>query len=84
MHLQREFCALDKDKFYVVLTKLILPLFTGSVLMGEEESNARESEIAIGKQNSLLIKPNKSADYRFIIKKGIFKSPFLLHFNIFF
>lgn len=76
MHLQREFCALDKDKFYVVLTKLILPLFTGSVLMGEEESNARESEIAIGKQNSLLIKPNKSADYRFIIKRGRAFQPF--------
>ena len=67
---------MEKDKFYVVLTKLILPLFTGSILMGEEESNARESEIAIGKQNSLLIKPTKLADYRFIIKRGRAFQPF--------
>ena len=61
---------MQKEKFYVVLTKLILPLFTGSILVGEEESSTRESEVALGKQNSLLIKPNKSADYRFVIKRG--------------
>ena len=67
---------MEKEKFYVVLTKLILPLFTGSILLGEEESSARESEVAIGKQNSLLIKPNKAADYRFIIKRGRAFQPF--------
>lgn len=61
---------MEKDKFYTVLTKLILPLFTGSILMGEEESSSREAEVALGKQNSLLIKPDKTADYRFIMKRG--------------
>lgn len=67
---------MEKDKFYVVLTNLILPLFTGSILVGEEESSARESEIALGKQNSILIKPNKAADYRFVIKRGRAYQPF--------
>lgn len=59
-----------KEKFYDVVNRLILPLFTGSQLIGEEESNAREAEVALGKQNSLLIKPNKMSDYRLIIKRG--------------
>lgn len=61
---------MEKEKFCLVVNKLILPLFTGSWLVGEEESNSREAEVAFGKQNSLLIKPNKAADYRLIIKRG--------------
>lgn len=67
---------LEKEKFYFVVRKLILPLLTGSQLVGEEESNAREAEVALGKQNSLLIKPSKSAEYRLVIKRGRAYQPF--------
>ncbi len=61
---------MEKEKFYFIVNRLILPLFTGSFLVGEEESSPREAEVALGKQNSILIKPNKSADYRLILKRG--------------
>lgn len=61
---------MEKEKFYRVVNKLILPLFTGSYLVGEEESSARDFEVAYGKQNTLLIKPSKNDDYRVIIKRG--------------
>ncbi len=61
---------MKKEKFYYVINKLILPLFTGSELVGEEDSNTREAEIALGKQNTLLLKPEKNADYRLVIKRG--------------
>ena len=60
------------------MNKLILPLFTGSWLVGEEESNAREAEVALGKQNTVLIKPHKTADYRLILKRGRAYQPFEL------
>ena len=61
---------MEKEKFYRVIRKLILPLFTGSYLLGEEESSARDSEVAYGKQNTLLIKANKNDDYRLILKRS--------------
>ena len=61
---------MERNKFYKVVKKLIIPLFTGSYLIGEEESNSRDSEVAYGKQNTLLIKASKNDDYRFIIKRG--------------
>lgn len=67
---------MEKEKFYFVVRKLILPLLTGSQLVGEEESNAREAEVALGKQNSLLIKPCKTAEYRLVIKRGRAYQPF--------
>ena len=67
---------MEKEKFYFIVNRLILPLFTGSFLVGEEESSAREAEVALGKQNSLLIKPNKTADYRLILKRGRAFQPF--------
>lgn len=67
---------MEKEKFYFIVNRLILPLFTGSYLLGEEESSAREAEVALGKQNSLLIKPNKTADYRLILKRGRAFQPF--------
>ncbi len=48
----------------------IIPLFTGSYIVGEEESTSRDLEVAYLKQNALLIKPNKSAEYRFIMKRS--------------
>ncbi len=61
---------MEKSEFYRVVEKLILPLFTGSFIEGEEESYSRDSEVAFGKRNSLLIKPSKTDDYRLILKRG--------------
>ena len=59
-----------KTEFYNILQKLVLPLFTGSYIDGEEESSPRDSEVAIGKKNSLLIKPSKQDEYRLVLKRG--------------
>ena len=61
---------MEKTEFYKVVNKLILPLFTGSFIDGEEESSTRDSEVAFGKRNSLLIKPSKLDEYRLILKRG--------------
>ena len=61
---------MEKVKFYQVINKLILPLFTGSSLVGEETSSSRDSEVAIGKQKSLFIKANKNDEYRVVIKRS--------------
>ena len=61
---------MEKTEFYKVVNKLILPLFTGSFIEGEEESSTRDSEVAFGKRNSLLIKPSKLDEYRLILKRG--------------
>lgn len=59
-----------KEKFVEVVNRLILPLFVGSFITGEEESSTRESEVAYGKQNTLWIKPNKNEEYRLCLKRG--------------
>ena len=61
---------MEKTEFYKVVNKLILPLFTGSFIEGEEESSSRDSEVAFGSRSSLLIKPSKADEYRLILKRG--------------
>ncbi len=61
---------MEKSEFYKVVNKLILPLFIGSFIDGEEESSSRDSEVAFGKRNSLLIKASKTDEYRLILKRG--------------
>lgn len=61
---------MEKVEFYKIVDKLILPLFTGSFIEGEEESTSRDNEVAFGKKNSLLIKPSKSDEYRLVLKRG--------------
>ena len=61
---------MEKQEFYRIVNKLILPLFTGSYLEGEEESTPRDNEVAYGKKNSLLIKPSKADEYRLVLKRG--------------
>lgn len=61
---------MEKVEFYKIVDKLILPLFTGSFIEGEEESTSRDSEVAFGKKNSLLIKASKADEYRLILKRG--------------
>ena len=64
-----------KQEFYGIVEKLIVPLFTGSYLEGETESSSRDLEVALGKSNSILLKPTKMDDYRLILKRGqAFKS----------
>ena len=61
---------MEKNEFYKVVNKLILPLFTGSYIDGEEPSTTRDSEVANGKKNTLLIKPSKNDEYRLILRRG--------------
>ncbi len=64
-----------KEEFYDIVGKLIVPLFTGSYLAGELESSSRDLEVALGKGNSILLKPTKMDDYRIVLKRGqAFKS----------
>lgn len=66
---------MEKSEFYEIVGKLIVPLFTGSFLAGEIESSSRDLEVALGKSNSVLLKPTKLDDYRIILKRGqAFKS----------
>ncbi len=61
---------MEKVEFYKIVDKLILPLFTGSFIDGEEESTSRDNEVAFGKKNSLLIKPSKTDEYRLVLTRG--------------
>ncbi len=66
---------MEKLEFYEIVGKLIVPLFTGSYLVGEEESSSRDMEVALGQGNTVLLKPTKADDYRLILKRGqAFKS----------
>lgn len=66
---------LEKSEFYDIVEELIVPLFTGSQLVGEMESTSRDLEVALGRGNTVLLKPTKMDDYRLIIKRGqAFKS----------
>ncbi len=66
---------MEKSEFYDIVGKLIVPLFTGSALVGEEGSSPRDLEVALGKGNTILLKPAKADDYRLILKRGqAFKS----------
>ncbi len=66
---------MEKSEFYNVVGKLIVPLFTGAYMAGEIESSSRDMEVALGKSNSILLKPTKLDDYRIILKRGqAFKS----------
>ncbi len=62
---------MEKAEFYNLVENHIVPLFTGSYLAGEIESSARDSEVAFGKGNSILLKPTKSDDYRVVLKRGL-------------
>lgn len=60
---------MEKQEFRRVVEKLILPLFTGSFISGEEISTSRDSEVAYGDKNSVLIKPDKAAEYRLVVNR---------------
>lgn len=61
---------MSKEKFISIVTEIILPLFTGSQIVGEEESSTRDFEVAQGLMGTMLVKPTKADDYRLIIKRN--------------
>ncbi len=61
---------MTKTEFYDLVDNMIIPLFTGSYVAGEIESSPRDLEVALGKCNSILLKPSKTDEYRVIIKRG--------------
>lgn len=61
---------MEKEEFRKIVEKLILPLFTGSYISGEETSSSRDSEVAFGEKNSVLLKPNKGAEYRLVLNRS--------------
>ncbi len=61
---------MTKSEFYDLVNNMIIPLFTGSYVAGELESSQRDLEVALGKCNSILLKPSKMDDYRVILKRG--------------
>ncbi len=62
---------MEKQAFQNYVKNIILPMFTGSVVIGEVESNARDNEVALGPGGTVLIKPSKNDEYRLILKRNI-------------
>ena len=62
---------MEKLAFQNYVKNIILPMFTGSVVIGEVESNARDNEVALGPGGTVLIKPTKNDEYRLILKRNI-------------
>lgn len=62
---------MEKETFLEYVNDLIIPLFTGSVISGEVESNSRDSEVALGPSGTVLIKPSKNDEYRIVLKRNI-------------
>ena len=62
---------MDKETFLNYVQDIILPLFTGSIIVGEVESNSRDSEVALGTGGTVLIKPSKNDEYRIVIKRNL-------------
>ncbi len=62
---------MEKEVFLNYVESIILPLFTGSSVVGEEESNSRDNEVALGAGGTVLIKPSKNDEYRFILKRNL-------------
>lgn len=62
---------MEKNVFLNYVESIILPLFTGSTITGEVESNARDNEVALGSGGTVLIKPNKNDEYRLVLKRNL-------------
>ena len=59
---------MDKNQFLEFLEKNILPIFAGSEIVGEEQSSPRDAQVA-NAGGKLLVKLQKTDDYRIVIKK---------------
>ncbi len=62
---------MEKETFLNYVKNMILPMFTGSTIAGEVESNSRDSEVALGPGGTILIKPSKNDEYRVVLKRNI-------------
>ena len=60
---------MQKERFLTFIRDNILSMFTGSEIVGEEESSPRDACVAQGSGGTLLIKFNRSDTSRFIIKR---------------
>lgn len=63
-------CVMTKEVFIKYVQELVLPLFTGSHIAGEDVSTSRDSEVAQGTGGTMLVKPHKEDEYRLIIKRS--------------
>lgn len=61
---------MTKEIFIKYVQELVLPLFTGSHIAGEDVSTSRDSEVAQGASGAMLVKPHKEDEYRLIIKRS--------------
>lgn len=60
---------MDKQEFLNFVQDNILSLFTGSEIVGEEESTSRDACVALGQGGTILIKFKKSDEYRYVLKR---------------
>jgi len=60
---------MKRERFIQFLQDNILSMFTGSDIVGEEESGPRDACVAQGSGGTLLVKFNRSDESRFIIKR---------------
>ena len=60
---------MERARFITFLQDNILSMFTGSEIVGEEESGPRDACVAQGAGGTLLIKFNRTDESRFIIKR---------------
>lgn len=60
---------MDKGQFVEFLKTNVLSIFTGSEIVGEEESSPRDALVAMGVGGSLLLKLRKTDEYRFVVKR---------------
>lgn len=60
---------MKKERFLNFVQDNILSMFTGSEIVGEEESSPRDACVAQGAGGALLIKFDRNDNYRFVIKR---------------
>jgi len=60
---------MKKERFLSFIEDNILSMFTGSEIIGEEESSPRDATVAQGTGGALLVKFKRSDTYRFVIKR---------------
>jgi hypothetical protein len=60
---------MEKASFIDLLNHFIIPLFTGSEIIGEEPSSNRDAPVAQGDNGTIIVKPTKNDEYRIIIKR---------------
>ena len=61
---------MDKNQFIEFLKSNVLSIFTGSEIVGEEESSPRDALVAMGTAGSLLVKFQKTDETRLVIKRS--------------